>query len=161
MINIDICTNIYRPVTQVFEFVSTPESDFQWQYGTLESARLSDSLGGVGAFFRSVGHLMGYRFQATFEVTEYEQNRKYAFKSLSGPLNLLTTYTFEIAAGSTRINVSTQAAVIAFPQVSERILEKKMKRQLKDSLALLKEVLETRRMEPALRAGSAASLNTD
>jgi len=86
MINLNVSTTIYRPIGQVFEFMSAPENDFQWQYGTLVSARLSEGDSEIGTSFRSIGHLMGRRVQSTFEVTEFEPNRKYAFKSLSGPL---------------------------------------------------------------------------
>lgn len=142
MINLNTNTIIYRPVRQVFDFVSTPENDFQWQYGTLASSRISGEANAIGTFFRSIGHLMGERVQGTFEVTEYEPNRRYGFKSLSGPLHSRTSYTFEIANGSTQVNVSTQASVGKSSQVDEHILEKKMKKQLKENLQMLKMLLE-------------------
>ena len=37
MINIKNGITIYKPVGLVFDFMSTPENNFQWQYGTLES----------------------------------------------------------------------------------------------------------------------------
>jgi len=142
MININLNATIYRPIRQVFDFVSTPENDFQWQYGTLASSRISGDVNAIGTFFRSVGHLMGERVQGTYEVTDFEPNRKYGFKSLSGPLHSQTCYTFEIANGSTQVNVSTQANVGKSSQMDERILEKKMKKQLKENLKMLKELLE-------------------
>ena len=41
MINLNNSVMIYRPIKQVFDFISAAENDFQWQYGILESARLS------------------------------------------------------------------------------------------------------------------------
>lgn len=149
MIDLNVSTLIYRPVRQVFDFISAPENDFQWQYGTLASARVSEGVNDTGSVFRSIGHLMGRRIESTFEVTEYEPNRKYGFKSISGPLHSQTSYTFEIANGSTKINLSTQANVVDFFQMNERILEKKIKKQLKENLALLKDLLETNRILPA------------
>ncbi len=148
MINLNISTMIYRPVTQIFDFVCTPENDFQWQYGTLVSNRLSKDVGALGSFFRSVGHLMGQRVISTFEVTEYEPNKKYGFKSLSGPLNSHTSYTFEMAGGSTKVNISAQMNAVNSLQLNEIILEKKMRKQLKENLALLKEILESKRTQP-------------
>src|SRR6266498_4102052 len=141
MINLNVSTMIYQPIKQVFDFVSIPENDFQWQYGTLASAKLTDGISNLGSFFRSVGHLLGHRVQGTFEVTEYEPNRKYGFKSISGPLHSQTSYTFEADNGSTRISISTQAHVVNFFQMNERLLEKKMKKQLKENLVLLKDLL--------------------
>lgn len=142
MINLNTNTVIYRPVKQVFDFVSTPENDFQWQYGTLASSRISGNANTIGTFFRSIGHLLGERAQGTFEVTEYELNKRYGFKSLSGPLHSKTSYTFVIANGSTQVTVSTQAKVGISSKMDERILEKKMKRQLKENLKVLKDLLE-------------------
>ena len=42
MINLVSNKLIYRPITEIFNFISTPENDFQWQYGILASAQISD-----------------------------------------------------------------------------------------------------------------------
>jgi carbon monoxide dehydrogenase subunit G len=148
MINLTVSTKIYRPIRQVFDFVSKPENDFQWQYGTLASTRLAGGVSTIGSFFRSIGHLMGRRVLGTYEVTDFEPDRKYGFKSLSGPMNSQTSYTFEIANGSTKVNMSTQANLVNFFQMDERIVEKKMKKQIKENLAMLKDLLETMSVLP-------------
>ncbi len=142
MITLDASVQIHRPIGQVFDFVSHTENDFQWQYGTLESARLPGDPDGVGSHFRSVGHAVGRRLLGTFQITEYEANRRYGFRSLSGPLESQTLYTFEIGTESTKLNVSTQINVAASFEVPERIFEKQMRKQLKENLALLKGLLE-------------------
>lgn len=142
MISLSSSINIYRPVKQVFGFISISENDFQWQYGTLASAQVSEGTTRVGTFFQSIGHLMGHRIQSTFEVTDFEADRKYGFKSISGPMQSQTLYTFEMDKGSTRIDITTQASLINFFQIRENLLEKQMKKQLKENLALLKNILE-------------------
>lgn len=156
MINLDMSTMINRPVRQVFDFMSAPENDFQWQYGTLASARISEGVSKIGTFFRSIGHLMGRRILSTFEVTEYETNKKYGFRSLSGPLNSHTSYSLEMTdSGSTKITISIQANVVDFFQMHEGILEKKMKKQLKENLAMLKDLLEVKRNLPNAETNTA------
>jgi len=54
MINLNSSTLIYRPIRQVFDFISAPENDFQWQYGTLASARISEGAGNIGTFFEAL-----------------------------------------------------------------------------------------------------------
>jgi uncharacterized protein YndB with AHSA1/START domain len=146
MININANTTIYRPINQVFDFVSTPENDFQWHFGTLASSRLPGEIGVIGSFFRSIGHLMGRRNLSTFEVTEYEPGRRYGFKSLSGLLNSHISYTFEMSNGGTKVDISTQVKAVHLSQSNENILEKMIRKQLKENLALLKEILESRQM---------------
>ena len=146
MIDIHLSELIYLPVKQIFDFVSTPENDFQWQYGTLASSRLSEGVGEPGTFFRSVGHIMGRRMLSTFEVTEYEPNRRYCFKSLSGPLKSHTCYTFDLANDGSTLNISAQVNPVNALQLDEAVLEKKMRQQLKEDLMLLKEILEAGRI---------------
>jgi len=142
VIHIISSTHIYQPIKRVFEFVSTPENDFQWQYGTLASTRIPESMAGLGACFQSIANFMGYRIKSTFEVTEYEPNKKYGFKSLSGPLQSYTSYTFDMASGYTQVNLLTQANVVNLMELNENVFEKKMKKQLKENLAMLKNILE-------------------
>lgn len=143
MIQIVSNTQIYQPIKRVFDFISTPENDFQWQYGTLASVSISGSLAGLGACFQSISHFMGNRVECTFEVTEYRPNNKYGFKSLSGPLLSFTSYVLDIDRGRTQVNLSLQANIVNFMNFNENVLEKKMKRQLKENLAMLKSILET------------------
>lgn len=142
LIQIVTSTLICQPIKRVFEFICTPENDFQWQYGTLASTRLPGKVIGTGACFQSVGNFMGQRVQTTFEVTEYEPTTRYEFKSLSGPLQSITSFTFEIAKGYTQVKLSMQANLTNMVELSENVLEKKMKRQLKENMAMLKNILE-------------------
>lgn len=142
MINIISSTHIYQPIKKVFDFISNPENDFQWQYGTLSSINTSEIVAEMGACFQTTGNFMGHRIQSTFEVTEYDLNKKYGFKSLSGPLQSYTSYSFDIARGYTQITLVTQANVVNFIELNENILEKKLKKQLKENLAMLKNLME-------------------
>ncbi len=143
MIHLNASVNIYRPIGQVFEFISATENDLQWQYGTLESARVSAGAIAVGNLMRSIGHVMGRRLLSTFEITEYESNKRYGFRSLSGPLEMRTLYTFGIDHGSTTVALSTQVKARDTLDIHEKIFEKQLKKQLKENLLLLKSVLET------------------
>lgn len=151
MIHITTNTTIYRPVKQVFDYISTPENDFQWQYGTLSSSRSFGESRVIGSFFRSIGHLMGRRNLCTFEVTEYEPGRRYGFKSVSGAINSNTIYTFEISRGSTKVDIFIEMYPVNPAAINEAVLEKYMKRQTKENLKLLKELLEEK---PAIAGNS-------
>ncbi len=142
MINLVSSTLIERPVKRVFDFVSTPENDFQWHYGTLATARLPKGSGAVRTFFRSIGHLMGRRNLSTFEITEFELNKKYGFKSLSGPIHTSTSYILEKVGDRTRIEISIQASAPNFFHITERLLRNTMKKQLEEDVSKLKNILE-------------------
>jgi hypothetical protein len=146
MICFDLNTHIYRPLTQVFAFVATPENDFQWQYGTLASTQISHGEIGMGTLFRAVGHIMGQRIETVYEVTVFELNKRYGFKSVSGPVDSYTLYTFEMAEGGTKINLSTETNPRDVFKPSESIAVKRFKKQYKENLAMLKNLLEAHRI---------------
>ena len=135
---------IYRPLAQVFDFISSSANDFEWQYGTLASGQISEGATRIGAAFRSVGHLMGRRIVSTFEITEYEANRQYGFRSLSGPLHSHTLYTLETGPDSTRIQTVTEAKSQDNFEVPEGLMQKYLHKELKDNLAMLKTIMEGR-----------------
>jgi hypothetical protein len=145
MINLNSNAVICQPIGQVFDFVSTPENDVGWHYGTLAAATLAEGSPAKGTFFRSIGHWLGRRNLSTFEVTEFEPSRKYEFKSLSGLLSSQTAYCLEMGdKGCTRIDIFIQADVVNFFQMDEGILEDHMQEQLKEDLAVLKDLLEAK-----------------
>jgi hypothetical protein len=147
MMKFELTVNIYRPLPQVFTFVTVPENDFYWQYGTLSSEKISRGEMREGTLFRTVGHFMGRRLEIVYEVTEFKSNRSYGFKSQSGPIDLQTLYAFEVMKGSTRISHSTQL-ILGEPFKSNLLAtEKTVKKEYKENLALLKDVLESTRAE--------------
>lgn len=144
MFNFTVGTVIEAPIQRVFDYMSTPENDSQWQDETLATAIIINRLNRMGVYFRSIGHFLGRRNLGTYQVIESNSNRKYRFKSLSGPLHMHTAYTFGAIDGGTKVNISIHVGTINFFQINERTLEKRMKKQLKENLAALKALLEGR-----------------
>ena len=143
MFDFNLKTQIYRPLKQVFTFVATSENDFQWQYGTLASSQISKGGIGIGTRFRTTGHFMGRRIESVYEVTDFETNEKYGFKSVAGPIDTVTVYTFEIVKGSTEVKISIQLDPRNFCKAETVAVQKKIKKQYGENLALLKAILET------------------
>lgn len=149
MFNLTTSTMIEAPIKHVFDYMSTPENDFQWQYGTLATSTITNRHNRMGIYFRSIGHLMGQRNLGTYEVIESRSNLKFRFKSISGPLHLQTTYAFKMVGDDTKVDISIRVGAVKFIRVKERILGRRMKKQLKEDLAVLKGILETGRISSA------------
>ena len=146
MINILSSTDIYRPIKRVFDFISTPENDFQWQYGILATATITNRLNRMGVYIRSIGHFLGRRNLGTYQVVESSKNMKYRLKSISGPLHLHTTYTFDTVSEGTKVNISIHVGTMNFFHMNEQILERRMRQQLKENLTALKDLLEMKQV---------------
>jgi len=144
MISINLNALILRPIWDVFNFIANPENNPQWQYGSLISVKTSTGDMQVGTVFSSFGHFMGRRIQSNFEVTEFEANKSYGFETISGPIQLQTYYSFDAIRNATNLLVSSIINPGGFFKLVDPIVTRVAKKQFKDNLARLKEILETR-----------------
>jgi hypothetical protein len=144
MISINLNNLILRPVWEVFDFIAAPENNSRWQYGSLESVQLSPGDMQVGTVFSSFGYFMGRRIQSDFEVTEFETNKSYGFETISGPIQLQTSYSFEVLDCGTNVIVSSLINPGGFFKLVDPIVARVAKKQFKENLTTLKELLETR-----------------
>lgn len=146
MISIYLSTLILRPVWVVFDFITTPENNPRWQYGSLESVQLSAGDMQVGTVISSFGHFMGRRIQSDFEVTEFEINRNYGFETISGPIQLQTSYTFEAVKLGTNLIISSLINPGGFFKLVDPIVAGVARNQFKENLLRLKKLIEARKV---------------
>lgn len=144
MISINLNTLILRPVWEVFDFITTPGNNSQWQHGSLVSVQTSTEDVQVGTVFSSFGHFMGRRIQSNFEVIEFEANKSYSFETISGPVQLQTSYSFEPVDRGTTVIVSSLINPGGFFKLVDPVVARVGKKQYRENLTKLKELLEAR-----------------
>jgi uncharacterized membrane protein len=142
MVKVETSVVINRPIGEVFEFVVNPESGPQWESWLLEARKTSRGPMGVGATWQEVRQFLGRRIESTNEVTEYEPNKRFWFKSASGPFPVEGGYTFEPIEGGTRVTVTGQGDTGGFFKLADPIVARMVKRQIEADSANLKEFLE-------------------
>lgn len=142
MIKIEHSVVINRHIKEVFAFASDVEKKSQWSAEVLEAKKTSEGPLGVGTTFKAVGRFLGRRIENTLEVTQYEPNRKFGFKSTSGPVQTEYTDTFESVEGGTKVTVVLEAETGGFFKLAQPILARMVRRQFKTNYANLKDILE-------------------
>ena len=142
MAKFETSTVINRPLEEVFALLSNAENDPKWQSVTIEAKKTSDGPIGVGTTWRTVSRFLGRRIESESEITEYELNRKFAFKTKSGPIPFEGRMTFERVEGGTRINLKGEAEIGGFFKLAEPLVVSIGKRQLEADLANLKDLME-------------------
>jgi hypothetical protein len=80
MINVTASTIIHRSIAEVISFVANFENNPQWESNFREVKRLSPAPLGVGTRYECVLEVPGQRVVSTFEITEYDSNRRIAFR---------------------------------------------------------------------------------
>src|SRR5579864_1764770 len=106
MIKIERTFTIHRPVQEVFAYLCDVEHGPSYISGQREAHQTSTGPVGIGTTFATSGKFP--RRGSSFEITEYEPDRRLAWKSASGAPTT-TTWAFQPAGPSTRITF-TQVA---------------------------------------------------
>ena len=78
MIRVEESVEISRPVEEVFSYTSNPENFPQWAATVKEVRRHAPGPGPLreGGRFTATQKALGRRFEAPFEIIDYESNRR-------------------------------------------------------------------------------------
>ena len=142
MAKLETSVVINRPIEDVFAYVSNPENESLWQSGVVESSLTSQGPMGVGSTAREVRRFLGRRIETTYELTEYEPNKKLSFKTTSGPISGQGGYSFESVEGDTRVTFLFEAQLGGFFKLAEPIVNRMARRQMEADSGNLKDLLE-------------------
>jgi hypothetical protein len=136
---------IERPVAEVFALAADPTNDPLWASVVAEATQTSEGPLGVGTTFEQVLRLLGRRIEITFEVTEYEPNRRLHIGRFSGRLrSAVGRRTFEPAPAGTRVTFRGEGTSGLFLNLLEPLVTAAARRAVRRDLANLKKVLEAR-----------------
>jgi hypothetical protein len=76
------------------------------------------------------------------EITEFEPNRKFTLRSMSGPFPLQATVTFEGIEGGTQVNAIIEGEPGGFFKLAEPLIVSIAKRQFQSDFDNLKDLME-------------------
>ena len=142
MIQIEHTQTIQQPVARVFAFAANPENNPRW-WATVENTQLASGQPlAAGARFHEVGQAPFGKVESVFEVTEYEQARRAAFKVIEGPIPAEVTETFEAVGGGTRVRVRVQVRPRGLLRVLQPLLGRMLDKNWQKNLSQLKTILE-------------------
>jgi uncharacterized protein YndB with AHSA1/START domain len=142
MIKVERTLVIHRPVDEVFAYLSDVEHGPTYIAGQREAHKTSTGQMGIGTTFATQSRLA--RRRSTHEVTEYEPNRRLAWKATSGA-PATTTWTFEPSGPSTRVTFARVARSPGLLRLAEPIFARRATAQVDHDLGALKELLAVTR----------------
>ena len=134
---------INRRPAEVFGFLADFENVPLWNYAISETRKISDGPVGTGARYRQTRTLPSPG-EETFEVTEYEPDRKLAIRGPLGPFQADVTYLLTATGDGTSLANTmdlrpTGAARLIAPLAGSRV-----KSAVAANLGSLKRLLEAR-----------------
>ncbi len=122
---------IKRPAEAIFAYLTDSKNWPEWNSLVLETSAEETPLR-KGSRVKAVGRLLGRRIETTSEITEHEPFT----------LTLEDTYTFEPAAGGTRVRYKADAETHGLFKLADPILARIVKKQTDSNFGALKEILE-------------------
>ena len=142
MVRIEFSIDVDRPPSEVFEYLTDAASLPEWQSSAVEAHWEGEKA--RGARVREVRKFLGRRMESELEVTEYEPDRRFALKVLSGPVPFSVLQTLEPRNGGTRVTFLGEGEPGGFFKLAEPIVARTAERQFKSDFETLKDVLEAR-----------------
>jgi len=141
MFKIEKTVVINKPLEEVFAYTWDHRNDAKWQSGIV-STKYQDGELKVGSQFTAVRKFMGREVEGTVEITALEKNKRYAAKSIDGPMKFDMDVTYEGANGSTTMTTSINGDAGSFFKIAEGMVAKNLEKSLGDDLNKLKSILE-------------------
>ncbi len=142
MIKVVTGVEIDRPSDEVFAFISNFENNPKWQSGQLEARFSSEGPLRVGSTYDQVAKFLGRRIESSFEVLEYEPNRKIKASSTSGPFPITFTRMVEPREGGAKVTAIIEGNASGFFKLAEPLLSRMVQRSVDSDYQNLKKVME-------------------
>jgi uncharacterized protein YndB with AHSA1/START domain len=137
---------IHRPVEEVFAYLCEVEHGPSYISGQREAHKTSTGPMGIGTTFATSGKFL--RRAAKCEVTEYEPNRRLAWKATSGA-RATTTWGLQPSGPSTRVTFTRVADAHGLLRLPESLLQEFANGRVDQDLGTLKELLAITRTPAA------------
>ncbi len=146
MIKIERTITIHRPVAEVFAYLCEVEHGPRYNSGQREAHKTSTGPMGIGTTFATSSKFL--RRGATFEITEYEPDRRLAWKATAGA-QATTTWGLEPSGPSTRVTFTRVADAHGMFRLPESLLQGRANGRIDHDLGVLKELLAVTRKPAA------------
>lgn len=143
MIDFTILTDIDRPASEVFAYVTDPAKLHTWQTNTISAMVVGGGAVGLGSRVIEVHRAPGGKeITQVVEFWEFERDRKLSMRIVDGPLPIDSRVTFEQHAGATRLRFNVYGRLTGAMRIAEPVMALVLKRQFGKACAALKRVME-------------------
>ena len=141
---VDVVTHILidRPLDEVTAFSSNPDNVFKWYKNIYKVEWQTERPVQVGSRISFLARFMGKELAYTYEITEWDVNKKLVMKTDDGPFPMQTEYCWEDREGSTYMTLRNSGMPKGFSKWMTPLMSYMMKRANQLDLKTLKTVLE-------------------
>lgn len=140
MIHVELALEIRRPAQEVFDRLVDVDRLSEWQSSALSSH--ADGPIGVGARVHETRRLLGREAHTELEVRAFEPPRRFALRTLSGPVKVDVDHTLEPRGEGTLLHVVAEAEPGSILRFAKPVFARQAEHELRTDFGRLKELLE-------------------
>jgi uncharacterized membrane protein len=143
---VDVRTQIEvdRPRDEVAAFAADPDNAPRWYTNIKQVTWKSPRPLAVGSQIEFVAEFLGRRLLYTYEVKELVPGERFAMATAEGPFPMRTTYAWRDAPGvGTTMELRNEGQPSSFKSIAAPFMKLAMKRENRNDLRRLKELLES------------------
>lgn len=142
MIRHEVTLYLNRPIEQVFAFLADSRNLRTWQSNLIESRQLTEGPMRVGTRFREVRRTGPRQSEIQAEITDFEQNKRFATKTYTKP-DVTVSYSFEPENGGTRLHYTFIMLTGGIMRLLEPLIAGSIKKDTEQDFQKLKSILES------------------
>jgi len=133
---------INRPPKDVFDYISNPANNNQWQSNTEFAEWISDGSPSVGSTFKMVVNNFGRKTETEVEITSWAPPHQMSTKSVNGPLLLEGKTVLTVQGDGTLVTYASHVIISGFFKIAESLVSKMFRKGFEANLTNLKSMLE-------------------
>ena len=141
MASVSSSISINQPVDKVFTYITSVENHKAWQPSLLDAKVTPAGPWGVGSIYHYTTSVLGRKYESQTQISAFEPNKKWAFKTIGVPRSVETVYLFEPAANATKLTISMELSG-GYPAAAEGMIKQQTQKALDDQCRQLKQNLE-------------------
>ena len=146
--SVDVTTTIVIecPIGEVASYVGDPSNAPEWYRRIASAEWQTDPPIALGSRIAFRARFMFKDLDYTYEVTEYTPGEQVAMRTARGPFPMDTTYTWRaVGERVTHMTLRNHGEPSGFARIATPLIAAAMRRAMRQDLAQLKRLLESRR----------------
>ena len=145
-VDVAVETVIHRRRPEVAEYAADPDNAPAWYVNIKGVQWKTPRPLELGSQFEFTAAFLGRTLTYTYEVVEFEPDRRFVMRTAEGPFPMETTYEWsDVTTDSTRMTLRNRGEPSGFSAIVAPMMASAMKRANTKDLKLLKEILESDR----------------
>ncbi|MBE1546504.1 hypothetical protein GGC64_000512 [Mycobacterium sp. OAS707] len=145
-VDVAVETVIHRRRPEVAAYAADPDNAPAWYVNIKGVQWKTPRPLELGSQFEFTAAFLGRTLTYTYEVVEFEPDRRFVMRTAEGPFPMETTYEWsDVTTDSTRMTLRNRGEPSGFSAIVAPMMASAMKRANTKDLKLLKEILESDR----------------